>query len=124
MAAPEVLCTKRQRPDGFRSFEHAHWNVMRAWERLLLALPNLSAARQRVVRHQIAGVAYRLGQYRLLDGRPREARLDARHALRSNWRSARAAMLLALSYAPPSLARSILRAWSRYRTDAKPRASA
>jgi cellulose synthase/poly-beta-1,6-N-acetylglucosamine synthase-like glycosyltransferase len=124
MAVPEVLCTKRRRPDGARPFERTYQTLIRARERLLTALPDLSATRQRVVRQQMAELVYQLGRYRMLDGRSREARLDARRALRLDGQFTRAAVLLALSYGPSTLARSLLRAWSRYRTAERPRTDA
>jgi glycosyltransferase involved in cell wall biosynthesis len=124
VAVPEVLCAVRQRPDGARPFERAYRSAIRTRERLLLALPDLSPRRRRAVRHQIAELEFRVGQYRLLDGRAREARADARRALSWNWRYGRAALLLALSYGPAPVARSLLSAWGRYRTDSKPRTDA
>jgi glycosyltransferase involved in cell wall biosynthesis len=114
-ALPEVLCKVRQRPDGYRPFERSYRSAIRTRESLLGAIPELSAPRQRVVRHQIAELAYRLGQRRIFEGRVREAREVAREALNWNPSSVRAAAMLGLSYCPPAAVHALYATWRRLR---------
>jgi glycosyltransferase involved in cell wall biosynthesis len=114
-AVPDVLCRVRQRPDGRRPFESAYRSAIRTRESLLHAIPGLSARRQRVVRHQIAELAYRIGHRRILEGRTREARDVAREALRWNRFSVRATAMLGLSYCPPAPVHWLYATWRRLR---------
>jgi hypothetical protein len=97
VAVPRVLCTKRVRPEGARSFADAALGSLRMLDRLQDAMPNLSKRRRRLVRQRKAELELDLGRYRTRNGQAAEGRGDLMRAVRDYPLNAKAIAWLAIN---------------------------
>jgi glycosyltransferase involved in cell wall biosynthesis len=96
-AAQRVLCTKRQRPDGARSFEDTSAGSLCMLDRLIEALPDISRRRRQLIKLRRAALEFELGRYKTRTGRVAEGRRDLWCAVRDNPLRVRALAWLAVS---------------------------